>query len=558
MVQRKRPPNKISVGRRKKPAQGQEPKPFDPYRLLAEHAHDAMFVLQDERIIYHNPQAVELSGYTAEELRSMRFLDLIHPDDRFLISDFSPERPEGVEVPENAILRAVRKNGDIVQVRFNADRVVWYDEPALLCTVRDSTHQHQAETRLRETRRRLESKLEQHRRELMKASTALQETEIKHEEAVAALRRTERIYRVLFNSARDGVLVLDDRGKICDVSKGAERLYGYRAGEMVGKNFSDFLAAGSKPAVGKSMEELRKLQSIDDEIQVIRRDGSLVDIWCRCSPFTDAGGNFDGVLVYDRNISRTKRLREQLIRSERLAATGQLAASVAHEINSPLQGIIGLIGVLKKSHAGDVKLVKNLDLLEGAFDSIRRTVRNLLDLNRPGKQLLQRIDINRIIENTLVLVQSNLKKNKVNIKQDLADKLPNIIGSPQQISQLIMNLINNAVEAMNGVSLTEPWDGRDTPGGEIRFATYLKNEQVVLEVADSGPGISTEDLQHIFDPFYTSKKKMGMGVGLTVCYGIVAEHQGAIAAENVPHGGAVFRIELPVPKSGERKRPVLS
>jgi PAS domain S-box-containing protein len=414
----------------------------------------------------------------------------------------------------------------------------------------DTYRSNETENRLREKINRLESKLEQYKQDLEKTQAALRKENAEHQRTRKALGWRERIYRMLFNSVQDGVLVLNDRGEISDVSQGGEMLYGYTAAEMLGKKYTDFVAPASKSTVVNSMELLRTLQCIDDEIQLVRQDGSRVDIRCRCTPFTDSQGNFEGVLVYDRDLSRTKMLREQLIRSERLAATGQLAASVAHEINSPLQGIIGLIGVMKKTYEGDLKLLKNLDLLEGAFDSIRRTVRNLLDLNRPGKQLLQNIDINRIIENTLALVQSNLKKNKVNIEQDLAGKLPQIIGSPQQISQLIMNLINNAVEAMNGVSLTEPWDGRDTPGGEIRFTTYLKNERVVLEVADSGPGISKEDLQHIFDPFYTSKKKMGMGVGLTVCHGIVAEHQGTIVAENAPQGGAVFRIDLPVPKRG--------
>jgi PAS domain S-box-containing protein len=414
----------------------------------------------------------------------------------------------------------------------------------------DTYRLNETENRFGERINRLESKLEQYKQDLEKTQTALRKQNAEHQRTLEALGRRERIYRMLFNSVQDGVLVLNDRGEISDVSQGGEMLYGYTAAEMLGKKYTDFVAPASKPTVVKSLELLRTLQCIDDEIQLVRRDGSRVDIRCRCTPFTDSQGNFEGVLVYDRDLSRTKMLREQLIRSERLAATGQLAASVAHEINSPLQGIIGLIGVMKKTYEGDLKLLKNLDLLEGAFDSIRRTVRNLLDLNRPGKQLLQNIDINRIIENTLALVQSNLKKNKVHIEQDLAGKLPQIIGSPQQISQLIMNLINNAVEAMNGASLTEPWDGRDTPGGELRFTTYLNNERVVLEVADSGPGISKEDLQHIFDPFYTSKKKMGMGVGLTVCHGIVAEHQGTIVAENAPQGGAVFRIELPVPKQG--------
>ena len=243
--------------------------------------------------------------------------------------------------------------------------------------------------------------------------------------------------------------------------------------------------------------------------------------------------------------SSDKMLRDQLIRSERLAATGQLAASVAHEINSPLQGVIGLIDVMKNTHSKDEKLLRNLKLLEGAFDSIRHTVRNLLDLNRPGKQILQTVDVNRVIESTLALVRSNLKKNKVVTALQLSPGLPGVVTTPQQISQVIMNLINNAVESINGISRIDEPETADLKGGKIRFKTYLREKSIIIEVADSGPGIAEEDISQIFDPFFTKKKKMGMGVGLSVCHGIIEQNRGTILAGNGPDGGAVFTIELP-------------
>ena len=254
------------------------------------------------------------------------------------------------------------------------------------------------------------------------------------------------------------------------------------------------------------------------------------------------------VKILQDSVKRIKFLRDQLIRSERLAATGQLAASVAHEINSPLQGVIGLIDVMKKTHSNDEKLLKNLTLLEGAFDSIRKTVKSLLDLNRPGKQILQSVDVNKVIENTLALVRSTLKKNKVTTKLALSPRLPGIITTPQQISQVVMNLVNNALEAINGTSMNNELEFSDLKGGQITFTTYQQDNLVVIEVADTGPGISEEALQHIFDPFFTSKKKMGMGVGLSICHGIIEQNRGTIVASNSPDGGAVFTIELPVPE----------
>ena len=387
--------------------------------------------------------------------------------------------------------------------------------------------------------------LEDKVRELVQVLDSMQERLDKNLYSQQALIRSERKYRMLFNAARDSALVLDADGKIVDVSQGAERLYGHAPEYMQGRNMTDFIAPAYRNLFRERFSGFAQLQDADEEIQVLRRDGSVVDVWCKCSPFTDTEGNFDGVLVFDREITGIKLLREQLIRSERLAATGQLAASIAHEINSPLQGVIGLIDVMKKIHRGDRKLQKNLALLEGAFDSIRKTVKNLLDLNRPGKHVMQTVDINRVIKDTLALMRSDLKKKKVHHRLELDQKLPGVTGTPQQISQIIMNLVNNAVEAIGGAAPFEEKSVSERPEGEITFRTYRRDNHAVIEVADTGPGIAEEDLNHIFDPFYTSKKKLGMGVGLSICHGIIEEYRGTIAANNAVGGGAVFTIALP-------------
>ena len=345
-------------------------------------------------------------------------------------------------------------------------------------------------------------------------------------------------YRKLFNATLDGALVLDEEGRIIDVSRGTEKLYGYAAREMQGRYMEEFIVPSLIPRFREMFSDFRELKPADEEIQILRSDNNAVDVWCKCTPLKDSRGRFDGVLINDREITRIKILRDQLISSERLAATGQLAASVAHEINSPLQGVIGLIDVMKNTYANDVKLVRNLTLLEGAFESIRNTVRNLLDLNRPDKQILQTVDVNRVIESTLALVRSNLKKNKVAAELQLTPKLPGVVATPQQISQVVMNLINNAVESINGISRSDEWETADLKGGRVTVKTYPRDKRVVMEVADTGPGIPEEDLTHIFDPFFTKKKKLGMGVGLSICLGIIEQNRGTIVAGNAPDGGA--------------------
>ncbi len=253
-----------------------------------------------------------------------------------------------------------------------------------------------------------------------------------------------------------------------------------------------------------------------------------------------------------RVVERTAELiaaQEQIIRSERLAATGQLAASVAHEINSPLQAISILLGTMRRENEENKELLDNIVLLKGAFYNIRDTVKNLMDLNRSGKERKQMINVNAIIISTVALMKSHIKKNKVKINLNLSQTIPDLIASPQQLSHVFLNLINNAVEAMSGSTKSEDkWKERTKIGGDISIKTMLKKDKVVIQVSDTGPGIAEEDLEHIFDPFYTRKKTMGTGVGLSICNGIIEDHDGDIEAKNAKDGGAVFTIILPVKK----------
>jgi signal transduction histidine kinase len=159
------------------------------------------------------------------------------------------------------------------------------------------------------------------------------------------------------------------------------------------------------------------------------------------------------------------------------------------------------------------------------------------------------VNLNRIVADTLDLVRGHLRRYKVKVVLDLAEDLPALIASSQQIGQVVLNLVNNAVEAVTGISTHDSAMKQQTIfGGEIRVRTWAADtaDSACLQIADNGPGISSEDLERIFDPFYTRKKTMGMGVGLSICHGIVEEHHGSIGVENGPDGGAIFTVNLPL------------
>ncbi len=253
-----------------------------------------------------------------------------------------------------------------------------------------------------------------------------------------------------------------------------------------------------------------------------------------------------------QEIEDRKLLQRQLLRSERLASTGQLAASVAHEINSPLQAITALLSTLIAEYQTDSKLLGRFKIFKSAVSNIRNAVQQLLDLNRPSKETKQLVDINTIIENTVSLVKSQLKNARIKLIRDLDPNLPAIIASPQQLAQCLLNLINNANESICGVSDTNKSrrakirSDAFAAAGKITIRTLLNQGHIIITVADNGPGIATEAISYLFDPFYTNKKCMGVGIGLSVSFGIIEEHHGTIEAENLLQGGAVFTIKLPV------------
>ncbi len=243
---------------------------------------------------------------------------------------------------------------------------------------------------------------------------------------------------------------------------------------------------------------------------------------------------------------RTKELTEmnkRLAKTERFAAAGQLATTVAHEINSPLQGIFSLVDLMKEMSSMDKEAVQDLESIEKGLQSIKKTVKNLMDLNRPSDLEKSYIQINRIIEDTLSLFHTQVAKKGGIIKLNLAPNLPYILASPQLLSHVFINFINNAMEAMTEDFLVSSGKPKIL---EITINTACRQDTIEIQFQDNGPGIPEEVMPKLFTPFFTTKKKLGMGVGLTICSESIQEHGGTLKAANAPTGGAVFTITLPI------------
>jgi PAS domain S-box-containing protein len=352
-------------------------------------------------------------------------------------------------------------------------------------------------------------------------------------------------YKELFDNVTEGVFLFNLKGRFIESNDRILESTGYTKSEFLEMNITKIVESDQIAYIDKMLRKVRKDKETRFELHIKTKSGATIPNEVNCRYVSYLGKPC--FLCVARDITQTKLLHNQLLRSERLAATGHLAASIAHEINSPLQGITALLSVIRMRYEKDKDLLDKLDLIKSAFVSIRNTVRNLIDLNRPSKEKKQPMEVNEVIENTVALIRSYLKKYMVNIRLNLASGTSEIVASPQQIGQVIMNLINNAVDSIiNAPDYQDKLKESPSYSGEISIDTIRQAEGIIITVKDTGPGIAKKDINRIFDPFFTRKKTMGMGVGLSICHNIIEDHKGTIVAENLPEGGAMFTISLPL------------
>jgi len=244
---------------------------------------------------------------------------------------------------------------------------------------------------------------------------------------------------------------------------------------------------------------------------------------------------------------RTRQLREtheKLLHQDKMSSLGKLSASVVHEINNPIAGILNLIMLMKRIASEDAvqqkeidQFKKYLDLMENETRRTSRIVSNLLAFARQSKIAPKRLSVNQLIEKTLFLNSNQLKIGGVKVETILDPSLPDLLGSEDQLQQVFMNLLSNAAEAM------EPGGGKLT----IETKHLLREDKLQINFKDTGPGIPEEDIPKLFEPFFTTKKKgQGVGLGLSVAYGIIREHDGSIYVVSEVGQGTTFQVRLPL------------
>jgi len=359
-----------------------------------------------------------------------------------------------------------------------------------------------------------------------------------------ALRRSEERLRRYLESSPDGIYVSDLKGNFIYGNNAAERLIGYMKEELIGKSFLDLGVLPPEQVLKAA--QLLELNTAGkptgpDEFELIRKDGSRV--WVEISTYPITEGGSTEVIGIARDITKRKHMEQQLQLAGRLAAVGELAAGVAHELNNPLAVIQGYSELLTSRQDLDESVRKDVDTIYREALRASKITKNLLSFARQHDPEKRYISINEVVEKTLELRAHQMKVNNIELVTELQPDLPGTMADFYQMQQVFTNIVINAEQAMADAN----------GGGKLVVRTQRLDNFVQVSFADNGPGISEENLKRIFDPFFTTKDVgKGTGLGLSICYGIVQAHQGRMYARSKLGEGAAFFVEIPIVDNGAK------
>jgi PAS domain S-box-containing protein len=386
------------------------------------------------------------------------------------------------------------------------------------------------------------------------------------------LRERSEEMETILNGIQDFILVVNPEREVVDVNESFLKNMGYTRENLIGRKCYEVFQEVSRNQyeicdancpLTKVVQDKKPGQIVLNQVD---RTGQPRYIEVTIHPIWEKDGKISKFIEISRDITvrlkeeeeitrrlgqmveeRTRQLQEthnKLLHQDKMASLGKLAASVVHEINNPIAGILNLIMLIKRILKDGTleekeieKFDQYLDLMETETRRTSRIVSNLLAFSRQSKMELGRINVNQLIERILILNSNLLKLHGIKIKKQLDPNLLDLVGSADQLQQVFMNLISNAAESMEA-----------TKGGILGVETShsLKDNRIFVKFSDTGGGIPRENLSNLFEPFFTTKKGKGVGLGLSVAYGIIQEHGGSIDVKSNNKEGTTFIVELPI------------
>ncbi|MCH7607366.1 MAG: PAS domain S-box protein [Chloroflexi bacterium] len=378
---------------------------------------------------------------------------------------------------------------------------------------------------------------------------AQHERELSEREAVqSALRESEECYRALFESAPLGIAITEAHGIIVQTNPALEEMLGRTADELRGSRLRDFRLDTSPPPRENIFTRLAGAENgtLRYERQFLHSSGETVWAYVTAAKAPARAGQPEHVFRMFEDITERKRAEdalreaeaERLDRTRHLASIGQLAAGVAHEINNPLNSVMGFTQLVLGEESLSAQARSDLETVYAESQRASKIVQNLLSFARKREPERRPVDVRSVVERACHLKEYDLRKHAIELRTHFSKSLPLILGDEQQLTEVMLNLLTNAEQAIASA-------GRP---GAVTVTCAASDGLVEITVANDGPGIPPEVLGRIFEPFFTTKEVGGgTGLGLSMCQGTVREHDGDLWAESTLDGDTTFFITLPVP-----------
>jgi len=466
----------------------------DKYRGLFENANDGIIILRDPQlqIADVNREVETVTGYAKGELLGREIFVLFGPvEESKALGYFEEVRSRGEARTDSIAL--LRKGGIPMEVDLSTKKIDLGDESFYQVIFRDLTDQRKLEKNIRESKRNLEA---------------------------------------IFDGIQDLLSIQSPDYEILRVNRAVIRKYQTTFNELIGKKCYEAYYQRTSPCDKCPVSVT--IQTQQPSFSIMKFPDADTTLRTFSYPILDEKGGLTSVIEYVQDITEEHQLQEQLIQSEKLAGIGTLASGVAHEINNPLSGIIGMAEIALEEEDPFENKNHLTDILNCAhrISEIVKGLRSYSRLAKNGEQSL--MDINEVLEESLKMVHLVLKNTSAEVIKTL-QPIEKIEANPGEIQQVFTNLITNAFQAING------------EGGKLILSTRSLKDSVEVKVGDTGMGIPAKYLKKIFDPFFTTKNPgEGTGLGLNIVYRIVTKYEGTIDVESKEGVGTTFTIKFPI------------
>jgi PAS domain S-box-containing protein len=372
----------------------------------------------------------------------------------------------------------------------------------------------------------------------------------------------------LVESAAEAIFSFDGTGTIDSWNGGATRLFGWTRDEALGRNWGFLLTDGARGPVEEALATLSSGgEAKSFEALLAAKDGRAIPVELAFSVIRDSAGNVVGTSAISLDLTEKKRMIDVLIQSEKLAEIGRMGSGIVHEIKNPLTSIMMMSDIIVATKGLPEKTIRYADVIQKESQRILRLSQNILSFARPKQPEMKPTDVNRVLEDTLGLVEYELKKGKVKAVPRLSPAAPAAWGDGEKLKQVFLNLIVNATHAMpEGGELDVRTFGPGEalpplPAGGVGWSRAVVGEPpagpcLVVQIADHGTGIPPEMLAKVFEPFFSTKEEgKGTGLGLYISRNIVLEHKGCMAVASAVGAGTVFTISVPTAAAAPAAAP---